>query len=117
MQLALNFQWEPHEKLLIERKKNYTIRPGDQSGLYPENSVVWITVGKKFQTKRKLYTAFIDRVKVKRILDLTKDDLGHQNPEITTIEELITFLNQVYQQNITEDDMVTVISFSEVIGN
>lgn len=112
--LALNFQSELHERLLTERKKNYTVRLGDVSNIYWENSIVWITVGKKNCNKRRLFTAFIDRVNVKRLGELTKDDLGHQNPEIKSVAELISFLEQVYDQTITEDDMVTVISFTEV---
>lgn len=114
--LALNFQSELHEKLLIERKKNYTIRLGDVSNIYVENSVVWVTVGKMYAPKRKLYTAFLDRVKVKQISELTKDDLGHQNPDIKSVEELIAMFEQLYKKTITEEDIVTVISFSEVVG-
>lgn len=116
MMLALNFQSELHEKLLIERKKNYTIRLGDISNLYLENSVVWITAGKKYAPKRKLYTAFLDRVKVKQMSELTKDDLAHQNPEIKNVAELIALFEQIYEKTITEDDLVTVIGFSEIVG-
>lgn len=115
--LALNFQSELHEKLLIERKKNYTVRLDDISNIYLENSVVWITVGKKYAPKRKLYTAFLDRVKVKKISELTKDDLAHQNPDIKSVQELIALFEQIYQKTITEDDLVTVIGFSEITGD
>jgi len=115
MMLALNFQSELHEKLLIERKKNYTVRLGDISNIYLENSVVWITVGKKYAPKRRLYSAFLDRVKVKKISELTKDDLARQNPDIKTVGELIALFEQIYQKTITEDDLVTVIGFSEII--
>lgn len=114
--LALNFQSELHEKLLIERKKNYTVRLGDVSNIFVENSVVWVTVGKMYAPKRKLYSAFLDRVKVKQISELTKDDLGHQNPEIKSVEELIAMFEQLYKKTITEEDIVTVISFSEIVG-
>ncbi len=115
--LALNFQSELHEKLLIERKKNYTVRLDDISNIYLENSIVWITVGKKYAPKRKLYTAFLDRVKVKKIAELTKDDLAHQNPDIKSVGELIALFEQIYQKTITEDDLVTVIGFSEITGD
>ncbi len=114
--LALNFTSELHEKLLIERKKNYTIRLDDVSGIYQENSVVWITVGKKYAPKRKLFTAFLDRVKVKRFAELTKDDLAHQNPELKTVDELIANFEQIYQKTLTDEDLVTVIGFSEIVG-
>jgi len=112
---ALNFQSQNHEKLLIARQKNCTVRLGDISDKFPENSIVWITVGKKFQQKRKLYSAIIDRVQIKRISELTTQDLDHQNPEIKSVDELITFFEQIYQKSITTEDTVTVIYFSEII--
>lgn len=112
---ALNFQSPHHKKLLIERKKNCTVRLGDVSDVYLENSVVWITIGKPFQSKRKLYTGFIDKVITKTIAELTTHDLDHQNPEISSIEELISFFEKVYQKSISMEDMVTVIYFSEII--
>lgn len=115
MLLALNFTSERHEQLLKARKKDYTVRLGDISNVYIENSVVWITVGPKYGTKQKLYSAFVDRVKVKKISELTKEDLSHQNPDIESIDELILFLEEVYKKTIYPDDLVTVISFTEII--
>lgn len=112
---ALNFQSQNHEKLLLARQKNCTVRLGDVRDKYHDNSIVWITVGKKFQQKRKLYSAIIDRVQIKKIADLTTQDLDHQNPEIKSVGELITFFEQIYQKTITLEDNVTVIYFSEVI--
>lgn len=111
---ALNFQSPNHEKLLITRQKNCTIRPGDMRSIYPENSVVWITVGEKLKTKRRLYPAMIDRVLIKKFSDLTSHDLDHQNPDIKTVDELLTFFEKIYQKSIHSDDIVTVIYFSEI---
>lgn len=112
---VLNFRSPNHEKLLISRKKNCTIRLGDMRDTYPENSIVWITVGEKFTTKKKLYSAMIDRVLIKKFSDLTTHDLDHQNPEIKSVEELLTFFEKIYQRSIHSDDTVTVIYFSEII--
>ena len=112
---ALNFQSPNHEKLLISRQKNCTIRPGDMRNIYPENSVVWITFGEKLQNKKKLYPAMIDRVLIKKFSDLTSHDLDHQNPEIKTVDELLTFFEKIYHKSIHSDDIVTVIYFSEIV--
>lgn len=112
--MSLNFQVPKHEKMLVARTKNCTVRLGDVSKQYPESSIVWITTGAKFQPKHKLYTAFIDKVRVKTMADLTSGDLGHQNPEINSREELITDFEQMYKKRITMDDTVTVIYFTEV---
>ncbi|MEG6584620.1 ASCH domain-containing protein [Dendrosporobacter sp. 1207_IL3150] len=112
---ALNFQSQNHEKLLISRQKNCTVRLGDISDKYPENSIVWITVGTKYKPKRKLYSAILDRVQIKKIAELTSHDLDHQNPEIKSVDELISFFEKIYQRTITHDDIVTVIYFSEIV--
>lgn len=112
---VLNFQSPIHEELLTARKKNCTIRLGDIRDTYAENSIVWITVGKKMSPKRKLYQAVIDKVYIKTFTELNDDDLDHQNPEIKTVEELIAFFEKIYDKDITMDDTVTVIYFSEIL--
>jgi hypothetical protein len=112
---ALNFLSPHNEKLLLNRQKNVTIRLGDIRDTYPENSVVWITVGKKNQSKSKLYTAIIDKAIVKKFSELTSQDLSQQNPNIKTVDELISFFEIVYEKTIHVDDTVTVIYFSEII--
>ncbi|MEM5795097.1 MAG: ASCH domain-containing protein [Bacillota bacterium] len=110
---VLNFQSPIHEKLLTARKKNCTIRLGDIRDTYPKHSIVWVTTGKKLGPKKKLYKAVIDKVLIKSFGELNDDDLDHQNPEIKSINELIDFFERIYEQNITMDDTVTVIYFSE----
>ena len=112
---ALNFQSAHHEKMLISRTKNCTVRPGDVSTAYPANSIVWVTYGKKFSPKKKLYTAMIDKVTVKHFYQLTAEDLVHQNPDITSPEDLIRFFEDLYGKAITLNDKASVIYFSEII--
>lgn len=112
---ALNFLSDHHEAMLISRQKNCTVRLGDLSSAYPENSIVWITFGKKFSPRRKLYTAIIDKVTVKQFHQLTAEDLAHQNPDIKSPEELISFFEHLYGKAITLNDKVSVIYFSEIL--
>jgi len=111
---ALNFQSPHHEKILLSRTKNCTIRLGDIRDSYPESSIVSITFGKRFSPKRKLYSAIVDKVCTKKFSQLSHDDLDHQNPEIKSIPELIIFFEKTYEKSITPDDIVTVIYFSEI---
>ena len=113
--MALNFQAEKHAKMLADRTKRCTVRLGDVSKQFPENSIVWITVGNKFSPKKRLYTAFLDKVRVKTMANLTSEDLGVQNPEINTREALIADFEQIYKKRITMEDTVTVIYFTEVM--
>ena len=112
---VLNFISEHNEQLLVSRQKSATIRPGDIRDIYPEYSLVWITYGKKYGPKKKLYKAVIDRVLTKKYKDLTTAELAHQNPEIKTVEELIRVFEELYEKQIHIDDEVTVIHFSELI--
>lgn len=114
MLFALNFVLPHHEELLVTRQKNATIRPGDIKDTYPENSVVWITVGPKFGSKKKLYPAMIDRSYVKKFSELTSNDLTHQNPEIQSVEELLALFEKIYERQFDPEDLVTIIYFSEV---
>lgn len=112
---ALNFLAPHHEELLLNRTKNCTIRLGDVKDTYPENSIVWITFGKKSSPRRKLYQAIIDKVLVKHFSQLTTEDLAHQNPNIKSVDELISFFEELYGRSITLDDYVSVIYFSEIL--
>ena len=112
--MALNFQAEKHKKMLLARTKNCTVRLGDVSGQFPENSIVWITAGVKGEPKEKLYTAFLDKVRIKTMGTLTSKDLGHQNPEIGSTDELIADFEKIYKRRILPEDTVTVIYFTEV---
>ena len=60
------------------------------------------------------YTAFPDKVRVKTMADLASADLGQQNPELNSREELITDFEHIYKKRITMEDTVTVIYFTEV---
>ena len=48
--------------------------------------------------------------------NLTSEDLGQQNPEINSREELIADFERIYKKRISMDDTVTVIYFTEVFG-
>ena len=112
---ALNFISEHNKQLLLSRKKSATIRPGDLSDIYPENSIVWVTFGKRYGQKQRLFKAIIDKVLTKKYTDLTTTELNHQNPELKTPEELLHNFEDIYERQIHIDDMVTVIHFSEII--
>ena len=102
------------EMCIRDSTKNCTVRLGDVSKLYPEGSIVWITSGKKGEPKHRIYTAYLDKVRVKTMGTLTSADLGHQNPEINSREELIADFERIYKRRILMEDTVTVIYFSEV---
>lgn len=112
---ALNFYSSNYHVQLVCRRKTCTIRFGDKRSKYEEGDVVWVTVGKRFHQRKKIYAAVIDRVLVKPIGQLTREDLQGENPDIASVDELVRFLDGIYERDITLDDLVTVVYFSEII--
>ena len=49
-----------------------------------------------------------------RLGDLSPREIEHDNPELRRTDELARFLGQLYNREITEDDIVTVIRFSQI---
>ena len=56
----------------------------------------------------------IDEVEVKRVKELSPRDIEHDNPEFRRLDETIHFLEQIYGRSVSEDDIVTVVRFSEI---
>ena len=57
----------------------------------------------------------IDDVEVKRLDELSRRDIEHDNPEFRRLEEELRFLEQIYSRPVSEDDQVTVIRFSQIV--
>ena len=77
-------------------------------------SPTWLTVGRRFGTRRKVAAAIIDRVEVKRLAEVTPREIERDNPELRRHEELLDFLAKIYGRKISLDDLVTVIHFSRI---
>jgi hypothetical protein len=57
----------------------------------------------------------VDQVDHKPIRELTQREIERDNPEFRLVEDTIHFLSHIYAREITMDDEVSVIHFSEVI--
>ncbi|MGL5511986.1 MAG: ASCH domain-containing protein [Sporomusa sp.] len=112
---ALNFYSSNYHRQLVCRRKICTIRLGDKTNKYSDGDIVWVTVGNRFSPKKRIYTAVIDRVLVKSISQLTQDDLRGENPDLTSVDEILVFLQSIYDKVLTCNDIVTVVYFSEII--
>jgi hypothetical protein len=112
---ALNFYSSNYHSQLVCRRKNCTIRLGDKTDKYSDGDIIWVTVGKRFAQKKKIFTAVIDKVLVKPIFQLTSDDLQGENADLTNVEDLLVFLQSIYDKPVTPIDTVSVIYFSEII--
>ncbi len=111
---ALNFYSSNYHNQLVNRRKSCTIRLGDKTHKYAEGDIIWVTAGKRFFPKKRIYTAMIDRVLVKPISHLTLNDLQGENPDLTNIDDLLIFIQSIYEKPIALSDTVTVVYFSEI---
>ncbi len=59
--------------------------------------------------------AGIDQVGGKTLGELSPREIEHDNPEIRRTDEMATFLGQLYNREISNDDLVTVIRFSQIL--
>jgi len=113
--LVLNFYSAVFIDQLKRGRKTATIRLGDKSGKYERGQVVWVTVGFRHSPREKIFSAVIDDVEVKRVSDLSRRDIEHDNPEFRRLEETVNFLEQIYGRSISNEDLVTVIRFSQIL--
>ena len=112
---VLNFYSPVFIDQLKRGRKTATIRLGDKAAKYRKGEVVLVTVGFQHAPRERIFEAVIDGVEVKRVSELSPRDIEHDNPEFRRLEETIRFLEQIYSRPVSEDDVVTVIRFSQVV--
>jgi hypothetical protein len=111
---ALNFYSPVVEAQLRSHRKSATIRLGDKSRKYQKGMIVSVLVGARYGPRQHVFDAVIDKVEVKQLADLSPREIEHDNPEVRRPEEMARFLSQLYNREVTEDDVVTVIRFSAI---
>ena len=113
---ALNFYNPAVADQLRSSRKTATIRLGDKSAKYRKGMIVTVLCGARFGQRERIFDAVIDKVEVKRLGDLSPREIEHDKPEIRRADELARFLGQLYNREVSEDDIVTVIRFSQIIS-
>jgi hypothetical protein len=114
---VLNFYSTIFADQLKRGRKTATIRLGDKSHRYRKNEAVLVTIGYQHSPRERMFEAVIDTVEVKRFKELSPRDIEHDNPEFRRQEEMKHFLEQIYGREVTDDDIVTVVRFSQIIEN
>ncbi len=114
---ALNFYSPIVSDQLRSHRKTATIRLGDKSGKYKKGMIVTVLVGVRYGQREKIFDAVIDKVEVKQIHELSPREIEHDNPEIRRPDEFARFLGQLYNREVGEEETVTVIRFSQIIGS
>ena len=111
---ALNFYSPMVADQLRSGRKTATIRLGDKSAKYRKGMIVQVLAGVRYSPREKVFEAVIDKVEVKRLQELSPREIEHDNPEIRRHEEMAHFLGQLYNREVSEDEIVTVIRFSAI---
>jgi hypothetical protein len=111
---ALNFYSPIVAEQLRSGRKTATIRLGDKSGKYRKGMIVQVLAGARFSPRDRVFDAVIDKVEVKTLAELSPREIEHDNPEIRRTEDMALFLSQLYNREVTPDDTVTVIRFSQI---
>jgi len=76
--------------------------------------VVWITVGFRHSPREKIFSAVIDDVEVKKLKDLSRRDIEHDNPEFRRLEDERSSSSRSTAGRSWKEDAVTVIRFSQI---
>jgi hypothetical protein len=111
---VLNFYSPVFIDQLKRGRKTATIRLGDKSKKYRKGEVVLVTVGFQHSPRERIFEAVIDTVEVKRVRELSPRDVEHDNPEFRRVDETIHFLEQIYGRKVEQEDVVTVVRFSQI---
>ena len=112
---ALNFYSPLVADQLRSGRKSATIRLGDKSGKYKKGMVVRVLCGVRFSPREHVFDAVIDKVEVKTLGELSPREIEHDNPEIRRTDEMASFLGQLYNREVEQDALVTVIRFSQIM--
>src|SRR5215831_3555515 len=112
---VLNFYSTIFADELKKGRKTATIRLGDKSLKYRKNQLVLVTIGYQYSPRERIFEAVIDQVEVMKVSELSPRDIKHDNPEFRRHEELIHFLEQIYGREVSMQDTVTVVRFSQIL--
>jgi len=113
---ALNFYSPMVADQLRTGRKSATIRLGDKSGKYKKGMIVQVLCGNRYSPRERIFDAVIDKVEVKTLGELSPREIEHDNPELLRVDELARFLGQIYNRDVVEDDVVTLIRFSQILS-
>jgi len=111
---ALNFYSPIVADQLRTHRKTATIRLGDKSRKYRKGMIVQVLCGSRYSPRDRIFEAVIDKVEVKRLDELSPNEVEHDNPTLRSPEEMADFLSRLYNREVAMDDTVTLIRFSEI---
>ena len=110
---ALNF-YSPIVVDQLRTHRKTAVHPGDKSRKYRKGMIVQVLCGSRYSPRDRIFEAVIDKVEVKRLDELSPNEVEHDNPTLRSPEEMADFLSRLYNREVALDDTVTLIRFSEI---
>src|SRR3954453_15580809 len=101
---ALNFYSPVVADQLRTGRKSATIRLGDKSGKYKKGMIVAVLCGNRYSARERVFDAVRRKVEVEALGELSPREIEHDNPEIRRSDDFATFLGQLYNRDVSEDD-------------
>src|SRR3954453_12126150 len=111
---ALNFYSPVVADQLRTGRKSATIRLGDKSAKYKKGMSVQVLCGARYSTRERIFDAVIDKVEVKTLGGLLPRAIEHDNHDIPRTAAMAHFLSTLYTRDVSPEDVVTVIRFSQI---
>ena len=106
---ALNFYSPIVADQLRSHRKTATIRLGDKSGKYRKGMIVQVLCGSRYSVRDRIFDAVIDKVEVKRLGELSPNEVEHDNPTLRSPEDMADFLSRLYNREVTLEDRKSVV--------
>src|SRR3954453_20857974 len=106
---ALNFYNPLVADQLRSRRKTVTIRLGDKSAKYRKGLCLKVLTGQRFGPRTHVFDAVVDKVEVKRLVEVPPRELQHGIPVLRTRDEFVFHLGQLPLREVCVEDPVTVI--------
>lgn len=101
-----------YEKVIREKMKCTSLRLGDQLRKYNTGAQLRITIGWSENDNNPLIArGKITSVKLKKIKEITKEDLEGESPDCRHKEQIIYVLSAIYRKVVSEEDCVTIVSW------
>jgi hypothetical protein len=108
----LNF-FPYYKPLLKSGLKTTTLRLGNNNK-FDKSDLVTITVGWSERNSQPLYIARVLNVILKKIRDLSEEDLEGESPDCAHKDSIEYVLSAIYRKIVGREDYVTVIKWEDI---
>jgi len=107
---VLNF-FPIYRQLIQKEEKTTTIRLGDKRHEYFPNDNIEISVGWNLNSVKILKQGIIESVVIKKIKDLSPNDLVGESPDCLSTDAVKYVLGSIYKKNVSDESVISIIKW------